>query len=87
MFASEHPLFTGEYRQAFKNSNLILDFGYTEGYKKQTKNKSIGDKSHLFAKLVKNFESDLKEKSNLEINLQNISNRKYLKLYRMRLKL
>ena len=45
MFASEHPLFTGEYRQAFKNSNLILDFGYTEGYKKETKNKSVGDKS------------------------------------------
>ena len=52
--------------------------------KKNSKNKSIGDKSHLFAKLVKNFETGLKEKeSNLEINLQNISNRKYLKLYRI----
>ena len=84
MFASEHPLFIGEYRQAFKNSNLILDFGYTEGYKKNSKSKSVGDKSHLFAKLVKNFDTDLKEKeSNLEVNLQNISNRKYLKLYRI----
>ena len=26
LFASEHPLFLGEYRQAFKNSNLIFDF-------------------------------------------------------------
>ena len=63
---------------------MILDFGYTEGYKKNSKSKSVGDKSHLFAKLVKNFDTDLKEKeSNLEINLQNISNRKYLKLYRI----
>ena len=27
IFASENPLFLGEYRQAFKKSNLILDFG------------------------------------------------------------
>ena len=27
-FASEHPLILGEYRQAFRNSNLIFDFGY-----------------------------------------------------------
>ena len=34
LFSSEHPLFLGEYRQVFENSNLILDFGFTEGYKK-----------------------------------------------------
>ena len=34
IFNHEHPLFLGEYRQAFKNSNLIVDAGYTEGYKK-----------------------------------------------------
>ena len=32
LFVNENPLFMGEYRQAFANSNLILD-GYTEGYK------------------------------------------------------
>ena len=40
LFVSENPLFLGEYRQAFKNSNLIFDFGYTEGYKKTSKNKT-----------------------------------------------
>ena len=34
IFASENPLFVGEYHQAFKNSTLFADFGYTEGYKK-----------------------------------------------------
>ena len=47
MFASENPLFLGEYRQAFKNSNLVSDFGYTEGYKRTSLKKS-GDKSHFF---------------------------------------
>ena len=40
LFATEHPLFLGEYRQAYKNSNLVFDFGYTEGYKKTTSKKS-----------------------------------------------
>ena len=41
LFASENPLFLGEYRQAFKKSNLIFDFGYTEGYKNTKKQKSL----------------------------------------------
>ena len=48
LFASEHPLFLGEYKQAFKHSNLALDFGFTEGYKKTSKTKKSGDKSHFF---------------------------------------
>ena len=41
LFASEHPLFLGEYRQVYKNSNLLLDFGYTEGYKKNSSKKRL----------------------------------------------
>ena len=39
IFLSEHPLFLGEYRQAFKNSNLILDVGYTDRYKNTSSTK------------------------------------------------
>ena len=41
-FARENPLFLGEYHQAFKNSNLYTDFGYTEGYKKTSTTKRPG---------------------------------------------
>ena len=41
LFVSEHPLILGEYRQAFLNSNLILDLGFTEGYKVYFSNKKI----------------------------------------------
>ena len=51
LFVSENPLFLGEYRQAFKDSNLILDFGYTEGYKNNSSLKKSGDKSHFFQNL------------------------------------
>ena len=34
IYLSENPLFMGSYHQAFKNSFLMTDFGYTPGYKK-----------------------------------------------------
>tara|TARA_E500000178_G_scaffold175530_1_gene174503 strand:- start:262 stop:2670 length:2409 start_codon:yes stop_codon:yes gene_type:complete len=87
LFASEHPLFLGEYRQAFKDSNMTLDFGYTEGFKRSSKTKKSGDKSHIFANFLKNFDSSDNINNNLEVNLQHVSNKKYLKLYKIDSKL
>ena len=56
-YLNENPLFVGEYRQAFKNSNLTLDAGYTEGYKKTNASKRSGSKSHFYSNFVKLFES------------------------------
>ena len=84
LFATENPLFLGEYRQDFKNSDLIFDFGYTEGYKDNTKTKKAGNRSHFFSKFIKSFESENEEiQNNLEVNIQHVSNKKYLKLYRI----
>ncbi len=84
LFDSERPLMLGEYRQAFKTSNLILDLGYTEGFKKSEKAKKVGDRSHLFAKFVKNFESKEDAETNFKLSLQNTSDDKYLKLYKIK---
>ena len=51
IYDSEHPLFLGEYHQVFKNSYIIADFGFTEGYKKTSSTKKAGDKSHFFFKI------------------------------------
>ena len=83
LFVKEHPLFLGEYRQAFLNSDLTLDFGYTGGYKKESSNKKKGNKSHFFSKFKKNYNFSENKKANLEINTQSVSNKKYLKLYRI----
>mgnify|MGYP001306158876 CR=1 FL=1 len=83
LYVSENPLFLGEFHQAFKDSNFMTDFGFTEGYKKTTATKKEGDKSHFFAKFVKNFEAKDSSKNSLNINIQNVSQDKYLKLYKI----
>ena len=83
LFASENPLFIGEYHQAFKNSNFLTDIGYTKGYKKNTSRKTTGNKSHLFTKFVKNFVGQNNSENTISISSQNISNKKYLKLYKI----
>ena len=83
IYASENPIFLGEYNQAFKNSNFLVDFGYTEGYKKKTAKKTTGEKSHFFSKFVKNFNNDNGSESTLNVTIQDVSNDKYLKLYKI----
>ena len=83
-YGSEHPLHLGEYRHAYRNSNLIFDFGYTQGYKKTSVTKKSGDKSHFFSQFVKNFDGRKNSKNSLQIVTQNTSNDKYLKLYKIK---
>ena len=83
LFATEHPLFLGEYKQAFKNSNLTLDFGHTEGYRNASGTKKLGDKSHIFLNFLKNFNETKSINKNLEVSLQHVSDKKYLKLYKI----
>ena len=52
LYLDENPLITGEYRQAFRRSNLIFNMGYTKGYKKTSDKKIGGDKSHFFLNLL-----------------------------------
>ena len=40
-YVTENPLFLGEYHQAFKNSYLLTDFSFTEGYKKNSTKKKF----------------------------------------------
>ena len=81
-YVSENPLFLGAYHQAFKNSNLLADFGYTEGFKKTNSKKKSGNKSHFFSEFNKNFKSS-KTSSSLNFKIQEVSNDKYLKLYKL----
>ena len=83
LFSQEHPLFLGEYRHAYKNANLIVDAGYTEGYKNTTAVKRAGNKSHFFSKFVKNFKGENDSDNNFEASIQRISHDKYLRLYKI----
>ncbi len=82
-YVSENPLFIGEYHQAFKNSNFLADFGYTEGFKKTSSKKKSGKKSHFFSEFTKNFKSENNINSFMKLKVQEVSNDKYLKLYKL----
>ena len=83
IYATENPLFMGEYNQAFRNSNFLADFGYTEGFKKTSAKKKSGNKSHFFTNFVKNLNFQNGGKGALSIKTQEVSNDKYLKLYKL----
>ena len=84
LYSSENPLFVGEYHQALKDSFLMADFGYTEGYKKTNSKKQKGAKSHFFSKYTKSFIGKDNSINDLSINIQDTSNDKYLKLYKIK---
>tara|TARA_B100001559_G_scaffold320688_1_gene333719 strand:- start:2484 stop:4796 length:2313 start_codon:yes stop_codon:yes gene_type:complete len=83
LFTSEHPLFLGEYRQAFEKSNLISNFGFTEGYKSTSGAKVAGSKYHFFSQFVKKFKNNKGADNELSVSVQRTSNKKYLKLYKI----
>ena len=84
IYATENPLMLGEYHQAFKGSNLLADFGFTEGYKNTSTTKKAGEKSHFFGKFVKNFKGENDSENNLSLSFQDVTDDKYLKLYRIK---
>ena len=83
VFVDEHPLVIAEYHQAFKNSKFLTDFGYTKGYKNTSEKKKAGSKSHIFTRFVKSF-NDKNSENTLSVSLQEVSDDKYLKLYKIK---
>ena len=83
LHTSNNPLFLAEYRQDFAKSSLILDAGYSEGYKKKTNLKTPGSRSHLFGKFYRNLFENEDSLSNIEVNIQHVSNSTYPKINKL----
>ena len=80
-FLNENPLMLAEYRQDFANSFITLDAGYTRGYKKKNNLKSDGGRAHFFSNFYKRLIDEEDKSSNLEINIEKVSNDTYFKVY------
>ncbi len=81
LFSKDIFMFQSEYRQKNKNSNLIANFGYTDGYKSSIEGSNKNSLSHLF---IKNDSSlDFNNFFNGEINLffEKTSNDTYLRVF------
>ena len=70
VFANNNLFAQAEYRQAFKNSNLVTDFSY---------NKKDKSNSHFFSTLIGDFEDSF-----YEMKIQTVSNDNYLKKYQVK---
>tara|TARA_E500000178_G_scaffold17895_2_gene16946 strand:+ start:1052 stop:3391 length:2340 start_codon:yes stop_codon:yes gene_type:complete len=81
--SSHEPLYLAEYRQDFLKSSLIVDAGFTEGYKKKSNTKTPGSRTHLFTKFYTSFIEEKDSSSDLEINLQHVSNSTYPKINKL----
>ena len=80
-YLNENPLLLGEYRQAFVDSFLVVDAGYTQGYKKKNNKKTDGGRAHFFTNFNLDLDDDQERKSNFEINIEKVSNDTYFKVY------
>ena len=81
LYLNENPLLLAEYRQDYANSFLIVDAGYTKGFKKKSSKKTKGGRAHLFGKFNMSLIEEEDKNSSFEINLQRSSNNTYLKVY------
>ena len=77
----ENPLMLAEYRQAFEKSLLLVDVGYSTGYRNTSSKKTAGSKSHFFSQFSKNLKENENESSNLNFEIQQVSGNKYLKRF------
>ncbi len=77
------PLYLTEYRQDFSKSSLVVDTGYTKGYKKKSNTKTSGARTHFFTRFYSSLIEDSDTSSDLEINLQHVSNSTYPKVNKL----
>ena len=60
-----------------------MDTGYTEGYKNVSNTKTPGSRTHFFTRFNTSFIEDTDVTSDLEINLQHVSNSTYPKVNKL----
>ena len=80
-YSEENILLLNEYRQAFKNGFLILDYSYNQGYKKTSSTKTDGSRNHIFAELDLDLSENESYESNLSLKVQRTSNDTFFRIH------
>ena len=87
-YFDENSIFLTEYRQKNKNSQFYIDSSYTQGYKNLNKKdgdgneikRTSGSRDHLFFNFLGSYEDLLFGQNDIEMNIQRISQKNYLKV-------
>jgi len=80
LFFNNEVVLQNEYRQENKNSSHIADFSFSSSDFLSSKNTT---KSHFFSNSKFELNNDFFYRSNIEVNLENVTNDEYLKIYKI----
>ena len=79
-YFKQNPLLLGEYREKFKNGDLSIEGGFTEGYKETTITQTDGSRRHLYGNLNLNFTDKILDRSEFNAKIQRVNNPTYLRV-------
>ena len=80
LFLNNEIVLQNEYRQENKNSSHIADFSIASSDFLSSKNTT---KAHFFSNSNFKLNNDFFDESNIEVNLENVTNDEYLKVYKI----
>ena len=79
-YFKHNPLLLGEYREKFKNGDLSIEGGFTQGYKEITSTQTDGSRNHLYGNLNLNFTEKIFNQSEFSAKFQRVNNPTYLRV-------
>jgi len=79
-YFKQHPLLLGEYREKFKNGDLSLEGGFTQGYKEITSTNTDGSRHHVYGNLNLIFNDKILDQTIVNTKIQHVNNPTYLRV-------
>jgi len=79
-YFKQNPLLLGEYREKYKNGDLSIEAGFTQGYKEITASQTDGSRHHLYGNLNLNFTDKVLDQSEFNAKFQRVNNPTYLRV-------
>ena len=80
LFFNNEIVLQNEYRQENRNSSHIADFSIASSDTLSSKNST---KMHFFSNSIFEFNNSFLDESNIELNLENVTNDEYIKVYKI----
>ncbi|MSP06560.1 MAG: LPS-assembly protein LptD [Candidatus Fonsibacter sp.] len=79
-YFKQNPLLLGEYREKYKNGDLSIEGGFTEGYKEISTTQTDGSRRHLYGNLNLNYTDKVLDQSEFNAKIQRVNNPTYLRV-------
>ncbi len=83
-YFNERSLFLTTYKQAFKNSNLVINSGFSDGYKNlDEEGRTSGSRNYFFSNFESNFDGKFFGQNKFNIKIERLSQKNFLKVHKI----